>query len=123
MTKPLFPARTGQGRMPRLLVGWTILLLCLGLLLAIRSRFEAWLWMWIAGFTLFFGFKFLTLLRLDRACFDKLSWGMLAAYWLFWPGLRPQAFLDPRRSLTSRCLWVNACVQIAAGRLARLWIA
>ncbi len=120
MTKASIAARTRQGWMPRLLVGWTIILLCLGLLLAIRNRWEAWLWMWIVGFTLFFGFKLLTLLRLDRAWLKKLSPGMMAAYWLFWPGLRPQPFLDPRRSLTSRFLWVNGCVQIAAGGIA-IW--
>jgi alginate O-acetyltransferase complex protein AlgI len=78
--------------------------------------------MWLVGFTLFFGFKFLTLLRLDAACLERFSASRLAGYLLLWPGFRPQPFLyDPGcQKLSSRFLWINGCVQLAAGCIA-IW--
>jgi alginate O-acetyltransferase complex protein AlgI len=78
--------------------------------------------MWLVGFTLFFGFKLLTLLRLDAACLERFSAGSLAGYLLLWPGFRPQPFLyDPGcEKLSSRFLWVNGCLQLAAGCMA-IW--
>jgi alginate O-acetyltransferase complex protein AlgI len=113
--------RFWQGRNVRLLAGWAILFVSLGLLLAVRNRFEAWIWMWFVGFALFFGLKLLTLLRLDSASFGEFSPSRLSAYLLLWPGLCPRPFLDVAGlPIRSRHLWLNGCIHLAAGSLA-IW--
>ena len=73
--------------------GWVIVLLVLGFLWLIRDLFVPWSWMWLVAFAIFFGFKLLTLLRLDETSRRRLSLGRLAGYIFLWPGLRPEVFV------------------------------
>ncbi len=106
----------------RLVGGWMLLFVVLGFLLLIRDRFEPWLWMWFVGFTILFGFKFLSLLRLDTAWRQKFTGRMLIAYLFLWPGLRPRIFVEPvpENRGHSRFLWANGCLQLLAGAIA-IW--
>src|SRR5438876_10643428 len=85
--------QTPDRRRVALAGGWMLLLLVLGLLWLIRDLFEPWSWMWLIAFAIFFGFKLLTLLRLDVTSRRRLSPGRLAAYIFLWPGLRPEVFV------------------------------
>ena len=73
--------------------GWMLLIFVLGLLWLLRDLFEPWWWMWLVAFTIFFGFKVLTLLNLDATSRQALNPGRLAAYFFLWPGLRPSVFV------------------------------
>jgi alginate O-acetyltransferase complex protein AlgI len=89
----------------------------------IRELFVPWVWMWFVGFTIFFGFKFLTLLRLDATCRQPFMPGMLAAYLFLWPGLGPRVFVEPALGKPRRAerLLANGCLQLFAGAAA-LWV-
>ena len=77
-----------------LICGWMLLLFVLVLLWWLRSIFEPLWWMWLVAFTIFFGFKFLTLLSLDGTVWRRLSPGRSTAYLFLWPGLRPDVFAE-----------------------------
>jgi len=113
---------TQGSRSTELLGGWMLLLIALGLLRIVRDRFEAWLWMWFVGFTIFFGFKFLTLLNLDKTWRLKFTTSKLAAYLFFWPGLDPRVFVNPvtEKRQASGYLWVNGLLQMLFGTVA-IW--
>src|SRR5207244_3383970 len=88
----------------------------------IRDLFEPWSWMWLVAFAIFFGFKLLTLLRLDVTSRRRLSLGRLAAYLMLWPGLHPSIFAEAacEKRLRSRYLVANGCLQFLAGAIA-IW--
>ena len=127
-----------ENRRLALVGGWMLLLLVLGLLWSLRSLFDPWWWMWIVAFTIFFGFKLLTLLHLDATSRQRLSPSRLAAYFFLWPGLRPGVFVGQTllsgarqeylahsqqcltHSLHSRSLWTNGCLQLMFGAIA-IW--
>src|SRR5437870_2561539 len=127
-----------DGRSVILAGGWMILLLVLEFLWLIRDLFEPWSWMWLVAFAIFFGFKLLTLLRLDVTSRRRLSLGRLAAYIFLWPGLCPGVFVGQTllsgarqeylahsqqcltHSFHSRSLWTNGCLQLMFGAIA-IW--
>src|SRR5207249_2041185 len=102
--------------------GWVIVLLVLGFLWLIRDLFVPWSWMWLVAFAIFFGFKLLTLLRLDETSRRRLSLRRLATYLMLWPGLHPSIFAEAacEKRPRSRYLVANGCLQFLAGAIA-IW--
>ncbi len=126
---PVRPASTSWRGVPRdkhaavrVAGGWFLLLLAILLLLLIRSEFTSWLWMWLVAFTLYGGFKLLTVLRLDGESLRRLSGGRLAAYLLLWPGMKPQSFFQEAASAPTdqRRLWVPGVGYVLLGMIL-LW--
>ncbi len=102
--------------------GWGLGFLAILLLLLIRNEFTSWLWMLLVAFTLYGGFKLLTVLRLDGKCLRRLSGGRLAAYLLLWPGMRPQSFFREAATTATdeRRLWLPGVGYVVLG-MVLLW--
>lgn len=122
---PVTPRRgvpRGKHVARRVAGGWGLLLLAILLLLLIRNEFTSWLWMLLVAFTLYGGFKLLTVLRLDGKCLRRLSGGRLAAYLLLWPGMRPQSFFREAATTATdeRRLWLPGVGYVVLG-MVLLW--
>jgi hypothetical protein len=111
-----------ESRSLALFGGWMLLFAALSLLRIVRDMFHAWLWMWFVGFTIFFAFKLLTLLNLNKTCRQKLTPGSLAAYLFLWPGLDPKVFLGSvTEEQPAGYLWANGFLQMLLGAIA-IWV-
>jgi alginate O-acetyltransferase complex protein AlgI len=78
--------------------GWLPLLLLLAFALALREVLPAWAFMWAFALALFFGCKWLTWWR-ARAQFERAGLGRSLGFLLFWPGMNPREFFEPRAVL------------------------
>jgi membrane bound O-acyltransferase family protein len=91
------------------------------LVIAIRDRMPAWLFMWALAFSIFAGLKWITWLRAR----DKVSHAARrsVAYLLAWPGMDAENFLDSRAiplpPVTSEWLWAATKMLLGA---TLLWV-
>jgi predicted DCC family thiol-disulfide oxidoreductase YuxK len=72
-------------------VGWILALVPTGLAIGLGTRLPAWVWMWAIALALFFGAKWITILRFLRSG-HRADFRRLLAYALLWPGMDMRAF-------------------------------
>ncbi len=82
-------------------VGYLPLFIGAGLVASIRSKFSPWVFMWVISYTLFVGFKFLTLWLQREKLQGVPSWRILA-YVFAWVGMDPRPFLVGQGRSTPR---------------------
>src|SRR4029453_12843737 len=86
-----------------------------------RSTWPKWVLMWSLAFSIFAGCKWLTWYR-SRAV--RAAWWLHAGYFLAWPGLDADAFLDSQSATVNRPAsteWLTATGKLVTG-IVLFWV-
>jgi hypothetical protein len=93
--------------------GWLPLILLPAVVIALRSFFAGWVFMWLLAFAIFFGCKWLTWRQTDRS---RTSRTRSMAYLLAWPGMDAREFLgETRADRASPAEWIRAAGKTILG--------
>ncbi len=88
------------------------------------SDFSGWAFMWVMGFSIYLGCKWMTLSKALEKGIRPSIWLSLG-YLFAWPGMDTQTFFDRKKSVAKPTwnLWLGAIFKTALGAVFLWWIA